>query len=188
MGDGLLQTERLDLRPPVAEDIGFVLERMNTPGVMRFLGGEVLPEWKVRESHASDIAAFAAGEWRRWMIVLRATGERIGRCALLKLRSEAAPPELQGQPEIGWALAEPYWGKGYASEAARAVLRFAYETLGLPEVFAQTSDSNQPSTRLMQRIGFVARPELGFHDPEYPPRDNPTTVWSLTQENWHAHG
>lgn len=187
MVDGLLQTERLDLRPPVAEDIGFVLERMNTPAIIRFLGGEALSEAKVRENHASDIAAFAKGEWRRWMIVLRATGERVGRCALLKLRSEAAPAQAQGKPEIGWTLAEPYWGKGYASEAARVVLRFAFDTLGLPEVFAQTSDSNQPSTRLIKRLGFAARPELGFDDPDYPPRDNPTTVWSLERAKWHEH-
>ncbi len=46
-------------------------------------------------------------------------------------------------------------------------------------LYSQTSDSNVASTRMMQRLGFTARPELGYHDPDYPPEDNPTTVWSM---------
>ena len=46
-------------------------------------------------------------------------------------------------------------------------------------LYSQTSDSNAASTRMMQRLGFTFRPELGYDDPDYPPHDNPTTVWSL---------
>lgn len=46
-------------------------------------------------------------------------------------------------------------------------------------LYSQTSDSNVGSTRMMQRLGFTPRLELGYHDPDYPPEDNPTTVWSM---------
>ena len=93
---------------------------------------------------------------------------------------------LAGRHEIGWTLAEAFWGRGYATEAARAVLDFAFEELGLARIYSQTSDSNHPSTRMMQRLGFTHLPQLGYVDPLYPPRDNPTTVWRLTAEEWKS--
>jgi len=178
MGEGTLATARLILRPPVAEDLPWVLEAMNTEPVMRHLAG-VRPPEAVAESLADDIDAFHTSGHRRWTVWLRDAGIRVGRVGLFHLRSPAAPPELQGQREIGWTFAQDHWGKGYASEAARAVIAYAFGVLKLPVLWSQTSDSNAASTRMMQRLGFTARPELGYHDPDYPPEDNPTTVWSL---------
>lgn len=184
MGDDSLVTERLVLRPPVAEDLPWVLEQMNTPAVMRHLAGVRSAE-AVAEALAEDIAAFGQpGGHRRWTVWLREgpgqDGVRVGRVGLFHLRSPAAPPVLQGQREIGWTFAEAHWGKGYATEAARAVIAHAFgPRLALPVLYAQTSTSNEASTRMMQRLGFVFRPEFGYVDPDYPPEDNPTTVWSM---------
>jgi RimJ/RimL family protein N-acetyltransferase len=175
-------TDRLILRPPAAEDLSWVLEHMNTAAVMRHLAGVRSPG-AVAESLAEDIAAFHSGGHQRWTVWLRngpeQAGVRVGRVGLFHLRSPAAPPALQGQREIGWTFAEIHWGKGYASEAARAVIAYAFGALGLPLLYSQTSDSNRASTRMMQRLGFTFRPELGYVDPDYPPEDNPTTVWSM---------
>ena len=130
MAERELETERLILRPPAPDDLPWVLEHMNTPAVVRYLGGEV--------------------------------------------RS----PE-EGQREIGWTFAEGFRGKGYATEAALAVIAYAFGTLGLPVLYSQTSDSNESSTRMMQRLGFTRRAELDYVDPDYPPADDPTTVWSM---------
>ena len=181
MADVILETERLVLRPPVPDDLPFILERMNTRSVMRHLGGEPRPEVDVKQGLKDDIAAFAKGDWQRFTIFLR--GDRIGRTGLFTIRSDAAPEALQGQREIGWTLAQDYWGQGFACEAARAVLAFGFGDQGIAEIFAQTSDSNASSTKLMHRLGMRARPELGFHDPDYPPEDNPTTVWSMRAED-----
>lgn len=182
MADAALATDRLILRPPVAEDLPWVLEHMNTEGVMRHLAG-VRPAEAVADSLADDIAAFHSGGHQRWTVWLRGGPEqaamRVGRVGLFHLRAAAAPPVLQGQREIGWTFAASHWGKGYASEAARAVLGYAFGTLGLPVLWSQTSDSNIASTRMMHRLGFTARPELGYIDPDYPAADNPTTVWSM---------
>lgn len=180
MGEaGTLETERLILRPPAAEDLPWLLAAMNTDAVMRHLAG-VRTAAEVEEGLAADIAAFAAPDGhRRWTVWLRESDQRVGRVGLFHVRSPAAPPALQGQREIGWTFAEPHWGKGYASEAAERALGFAFGDMGLPRIFSQTSESNAASTRMMQRLGFTFRPELGYDDPDYPPHDNPTTVWSL---------
>lgn len=178
MGEHVLATERLVLRPPEAEDLPWLLEAINTEPVMRYLAGVRSPA-EVEAGLAADIAAFANGGWRRWTVWLRDGETRVGRCGIGPLRSPAAPPELRGQMEIGWTLAQSHWGKGYATEAAERLLGFAFGELGLPLIYSQTSTSNTESTRMMQRLGFAARPELGYVDPDYPPRDNPTTVWSL---------
>ncbi len=176
--EGALSTTRLILRPPVAEDLAWVLEHMNTEAVMRHLAG-VRPAEAVAESLADDIAAFHNGGHQRWTVWLRDGVTRVGRIGLFHLRSPAAPSELQGQREIGWTFAETHWGQGYATEAARAVIAHAFDALALPVLWSQTSDSNAASTRMMQRLGFAFRPEFGYSDPDYPPEDNPTTVWSM---------
>ncbi len=179
MADSALATERLILRPPVAEDLPWLLEHMNTLAVLRYLGGEVRTPEAVAEGLAADIEAFGSGGHQRWTVWLRDGTVRIGRVGLFHLRSPAAPSELQGQREIGWTFAEGHWGRGYATEAAWAVLAYAFGTLGLPLLYSQTSDSNTDSTRMMERLGFTRRAELDYVDPDYPAADNPTTVWSI---------
>ncbi|HOB12666.1 MAG TPA: GNAT family N-acetyltransferase [Novosphingobium sp.] len=180
----MIETERLVLRPPSADDLPWIEAAMNTPAVIRYLGGETRSAAEVAESLSADIAAFAPGTWRHWTVWLRDEDIRVGRCGLFHVRAEAAPALLRGQSEIGWTLAEMHWGKGYASEAARAVLGYAFRQLGLTEIFSQTSDSNRASTRMMQRLGFARFPELDYVDPNYPAADNPTTVYRLTRETW----
>jgi RimJ/RimL family protein N-acetyltransferase len=182
----MIETERLVLRPPAADDLPWVLAHINTPGVMRYLGGKTRSPDEVATGLDADIAAFADGGHRRWTVWLRDGECRVGRCGLFHVGTDAAPEPLRGQPEIGWTLAEESWGKGYATEAARAVLAFAFGTLDYSAVYSQTSDSNGSSTRMMQRLGLTRRRELDYVDPDYPPRDNPTTVWSLDAAGWEA--
>ena len=181
----MITTERLNLRAPETGDLPWILAHMNTLAVMRNLGGVRSPE-KVAEGVDADIAAFVEGGYRRWTVWLRGEERRIGRCGLFRVMTEAAPDAVRGQHEIGWSLAEAFWGKGYASEAARAVLEFGFAALGLPAIFAQTSDSNRASTRLMERLGFVRMPVLDYIDSDYPAADNPTTVYRMARDAWVA--
>ncbi|EDL49831.1 GNAT family N-acetyltransferase [Erythrobacter sp. SD-21] len=186
MADPVLTTERLILRPPEAGDLPFVQAQMNTPAVMRFLGGTPRSEDEVAASFQVDLEAFASGDHRRWTVWSKDRDCRVGGCGLFRVYTEAAPDALKGEHEIGWTLAEPFWGRGYATEAAREVLVFDFGEQGLAHIYSQTSESNQPSTRMMQELGFTHLPQLGYVDPLYPPRDNPTTVWRLTGEEWEA--
>lgn len=183
----MIETERLILRPPVPDDLPWVLANMNTPAVMRHLGGVRLAA-TVADRLASDIADVAESGSGRWIVWLRGEDRRIGRCGLFRMSSEAAPEALRGQPEIGWTLAEAYWGQGYATEAARAVLAHGFRTLGHSVIYSQTSASNRASTQLMARLGLERMARLDYVDPDYPPADNPTTVYRLTRAVWDARG
>jgi RimJ/RimL family protein N-acetyltransferase len=70
--------------------------------------------------------------------------------------------------EIGWRLAAEYWGRGYASEGARAVLTLGFETLGLDEVVSFTAPGNLRSRRVMEKIGMLHNPADDFDHPALP--------------------
>jgi RimJ/RimL family protein N-acetyltransferase len=71
--------------------------------------------------------------------------------------------------EIGWRLAREYWGKGYATEGARAVLQFGFERLGLAEIVSFTTAGNMRSRRVMEKIGMGHSPSDDFDHPSLPP-------------------
>jgi RimJ/RimL family protein N-acetyltransferase len=70
--------------------------------------------------------------------------------------------------EIGWRLAVEHWGKGYATEGARAVLAFGFETLHLEEIVSFTTTGNLPSRRVMEKIGMTHDPADDFDHPGLP--------------------
>jgi RimJ/RimL family protein N-acetyltransferase len=70
--------------------------------------------------------------------------------------------------EIGWRIAAKYWNRGFASEAARAALRFGFETLQLEEIVSFTVPGNLPSRRVMEKVGMVHNPTDDFDHPSLP--------------------
>jgi RimJ/RimL family protein N-acetyltransferase len=136
---------------------------------------EHLGDLLTREQSDASVARFQAEFARRgygwWAVEVRATGEFIGFAGLDKVDD--------GMPftgvEIGWRLARSAWGHGYATEAARAVLAHAFDTLGLDEVLAVTTATNHRSQAVMRRIGMTRDPAGDFDDltaPEGPLRPN----------------
>ncbi|MGZ3250672.1 MAG: GNAT family N-acetyltransferase, partial [Croceibacterium sp.] len=69
-----------------------------------------------------------------------------------------------------------------------AVLRLAFGQFGLATIFGQTSESNAASWGLMKRLGMTRRSELDYFDPDDPPEDNPTMIWSLEGTAWQDAG
>lgn len=104
-------------------------------------------------------AGFAARGWGLWAAEERASGAFMGFVGLHPVgfelpglpRADDAPPHV----EIGWRMARAHWGKGYASEAATAVLEFARVALGLPRVVSFTATENTRSEAVMRRIGMT---------------------------------
>lgn len=179
MAEPVLETERLILRPPIESDLAWQQTWLNTAAVMAHLGG-VQDETGFGAGFARNAAAFAAGEPGFFTVVLRDGLVPVGKCGLARI-SGCEPAEMQGGMQIGWSLAEPFWGQGLAAEAARAVIDWGFDCLALDTIWSQTSDSNQASTRLMNRLHFTRREELDYIDPDYPPADNPTTVYSKSR-------
>ena len=176
----MIESTRLILRLPEAADLGWNLAHCNTPAVMRHLGGP-RSEASVTARFESNRAALIRGDLGFWTVKQRETGAQVGKCGLAKIDSPAAPAEMQGAAQIGWTFAEPFWGQGFASEAARAVIGYAFGALGLPVIWSQTSASNDASTRMMTRLGFEQCATLDYVDSDYPPEDNPTTVYRIVR-------
>jgi RimJ/RimL family protein N-acetyltransferase len=84
--------------------------------------------------------------------------------------------------EIGWRLAKEYWGRGYASEAAAASLRFAFEKLTLQQIVSFTVPLNKRSMRVMERIGMTRDPAGDFEHPKLPP-EHPLRAHVLFRAN-----
>lgn len=100
-------------------------------------------------------------------------------------------PELPLGPcvEVGWRLAQPFWGLGLASEAARLCLRAGFESLGLQEIVAVTTLRNSRSRAVMQRLGMQESPEDEFDHAAFP-ADSPEKrccIYRLSRSQWSGN-
>jgi RimJ/RimL family protein N-acetyltransferase len=178
-------TERLVLRTEAEGDRAIYLAQMNTPENLHFLGGPQ-SEAKVAESFERMRVASAEGRPSFYVIALKDDPEMIGRCGLSTIDPAQAPDALRGQLQIGWGLRPDRQGQGYALEAARAALKMAFGQFNAVVVFGQTSQTNVPSWRLMEKLGMTRMAQLDYEDPDYPLEHNPTMVYRLLREEWQA--
>ncbi len=161
----MIETERLTLREWRDEDRAPFFQLCQSPVVMACLGGPASEE-QVGASIARARAAQAKHGFCLWAIERRGDGAFLGFCGL-KVADAAGTP-VEGMIEIGWRLREKDWGAGYAREAALAVLRWVWSHLDVARVIAMTVPANRRSWGLMERIGMVRRPDLGFGHPLFP--------------------
>lgn len=182
MVDAALETERLILRPPLADDLGWQQTHLNTAAVMAYMGG-VRGADAVAAGFDRNAEAFEAGEPGFFTVMMRDGGAIAGKCGLARIAG-CEPAQMQGGVQVGWSLAEGFWGQGLAAEAARTVIEWGFSHFALQTIWSQTSDSNLASTRLMRRLGLTRRGELDYVDPDYPPADNPTTVYCADSAHW----
>jgi len=89
-------------------------------------------------------------------------------------------------PEIGWRLARRFWGRGFATEAARAALADGFERVGLTEIVSFTIPANVRSTRVMERLGMTHDPLDDFDHPRFPPghRLSRHVLYRMDRERW----
>jgi len=92
--------------------------------------------------------------------------------------------------EIGWRLAADCWGRGYATEGARAVLEFAFDALNLHEIVSLTARGNVRSRRVMERIGMARDPADDFDHPSLPPdhRLRPHVLYRISHPSFEGRG
>jgi ribosomal-protein-alanine N-acetyltransferase len=146
----MLETERLRLREWRAEDREPFARMCADPRVMEFFPAPLTAE----ESAAAierGRAHFARHGFGFWAAELRATGAFIGFIGIAVPGFEA---HFTPCVEIGWRLAAEYWGRGLATEGARASLRYGFDELGLPEIVAFTAAANVRSRRVMEKLGM----------------------------------
>ena len=182
MADLIAETERLRLRTWTAQDRIDFVRHLNTPAVMRWLGG-------VGEQKDYDAAFERIDGYQRdfghtfWVIERKSDGELLGFCGLKRVNSAGAPNP--GDFEIGWRLREDAWGAGYAKEAAIASLDVAFGRFGAPHVVALTVEKNEASQGLMKRLGMKRREDLDFDcTDDWVAELNPVIVYSMDAHDW----
>jgi RimJ/RimL family protein N-acetyltransferase len=155
-----VETERLLLRGWRDEDTEPWAELCADDEVMRALGREgglsVADAWREM--------AMLAGHWSlkgfgHWVLETRATGELVGRAGLYH------PPDWPGL-ELGWTVARPHWGNGYAGEAARATMEWTRAELGADHLISLIADDNRRSQRVAEKLGMEqeGRAQVRGHD------------------------
>jgi [ribosomal protein S5]-alanine N-acetyltransferase len=169
-----IETERLTLRPLVADDAEAYAAMRFHPEVAKWLPPA---EGDPVEAARTSIARFAAALHQRrhapWGVFLE--GRLIGHCGLNFV------PEFE-QTEVLWALHPDAWGRGYATEVARAALAYGFDSLDLKLIFAITLADNHASQAVMKRLGLVYRRRVdykGFRDIVWFDIDRP--MWERAQ-------
>jgi RimJ/RimL family protein N-acetyltransferase len=144
----LLETERLRLRELVHDDAPFVLELLNDPGWLRFIGDKGVRSLDDARGYIDGRrAVYAEHGFGLWLVEPRHGGASLGLCGLV--RRDGLPAA-----DLGFAFLPAHRGSGYAGEAAAAVVDWAGRTLGMPRLLAITSPDNASSRRLLARLGF----------------------------------
>ena len=148
-----LETDRLRLRAHRIEDFGELAAVWSDPIVVRHFGGHPL----TREDAWARLLRYA-GHWALlgfgfWAIEERDSGSYVGDIGFARFQREIEPP-LPDVPEIGWVLASRVHGKGYATEAAMAVLAHGLETVGLERIIAVVMPANVASCRVVEKAGM----------------------------------
>lgn len=145
-----LQTPRLVLREHQPRDLEALLAYTRDPALYRYEGVLVPPEVETRAYlyRALDAQAETPRHYYLFAITIHPHDRPVGRIKL-KLNNMAVR-----EWEIGWSLQHESWGQGYTSEAARAVLGFAFDELKAHRVIAFCNANNLASARVMQKIGM----------------------------------
>lgn len=179
----VIATDRLLLRQWQDSDYTPFARLNADPAVMEFFPAPL------SRSESDALAVRIRGEitnngWGLWAVEINNRAPFIG---FVGLRWVTPPVPIAPCTEIGWRLSAEHWGKGYASEAALAALRFAFTTLELNEVVSFTATTNIRSQKVMERIGMQFTGET-FEHPNVP-LGNPLrshVVYRLTADRWQS--
>jgi RimJ/RimL family protein N-acetyltransferase len=180
MGDPVLVTRRLVLRQIGEDDLDLHMALLNTPAVMRHLGG-VQPREVIAAKHQAARDGFAAEGFGFMIMEERASGELVGHCGLRRVAHPLAPNPADH--EIGWLVREDRWRLGYAHEAMRAVIDWGFAVHAAPQIVALTCEANVGSWRLMEKLGMERRADLDFRDPDEP---DPIIQYAITRDQWES--
>lgn len=149
-GDTVLQTPRLLLRRLTREDYGALCVMLQDPEVMyayeHAFSDDEAEEWLTRQLGRYETYGFGL-----WAVILKETGALIGQCGITM--QDAG--EDKTVPEIGYLFAKAYWHSGYATEAAAACKDYAFDVLGMTEIYSIIRENNLPSRRVAERNGMT---------------------------------
>jgi RimJ/RimL family protein N-acetyltransferase len=169
-----IETARLTLRPVNMRDLDdFQCALYGDPEVTRYLPSG--KPWPITETQA--LLAWMVGQWLGrgwgpWAIIERDTGTFLGDCGMLYM------PSVGHTIELMYALGRSAWGKGYATEAAHAAVRYGFEVAGVSHMVALAMPENTASRRVMEKLGMTFEGiKDRYHDAEL-------AVYTLTRKQF----
>ena len=164
----VLETDRLVLRPPVAEDADALAPMYADREVMRYLGnGRTLSREETGFSVQRMIDAWAADGFGLFTTVRKEDETVIGRVGIIVWNPDTWEPvrassEGRKELEVGYTIGKPYWGQGYATEAAGAARDFAIERLAARRLIALIIHGNDASENVARKLGFEHERDIRF--------------------------
>lgn len=146
----VIETERLNLRRLQPSDAAFVLELVNEPSWLRFIGDRNVHDLTDAAAYIQKgpLESYEKNGFGLYLVETREGGESAGMCGLI--RRDSLP-----HADIGFAFLPRFWGKGFANEAAAAVIAYGKESLGLDPILAIVNPDNERSIALLRKIGLV---------------------------------
>jgi RimJ/RimL family protein N-acetyltransferase len=177
-----LRTERLLLRQWREADLEPFAALNADPETMRYF--PALPSREESDALVARARAQIEEEgWGLWAVEVEGGSSFVGFVGLARPSFEE---HFTPAVEVGWRLAREYWGRGYATEAGRAALGYGFEDLGLDEIVSFTSERNEPSWRVMERLGMSHDPADDFEHPRVPLGHplRPHVLYRLSRADW----
>jgi RimJ/RimL family protein N-acetyltransferase len=151
----ILETERLTLRRLTMNDLDALAVIYGDPEVRRYFPEGTLEYEETREELEWIINVYY-GQYGfgLWATIHKETDEFIGRCGLLPWTIEG-----RSEVEVAYLLARAYWGQGFGTEAAQAILDYGFEQLHLSRLICLIDPANEPSIRVAEKIGMILERE-----------------------------
>jgi RimJ/RimL family protein N-acetyltransferase len=169
-----LETERLILRAFSPDDFETFASFMADEDVMRYLTGHPMSRAEAWRSLAVSIGHWHLRGYGTWAVERKEDGAFMGRVGMIN-------PEGWPGLEVGWTLGKPYWGSGYATEAAAAALNFAFLTQPVDKIISCIHPDNAASQAVAKRIGEKRGPlsEVTVGGEAFP-----IEIWSIARGEW----
>ena len=164
----IVETARLRIRETTVDDAAFILRLVNEPSFLSNIGDKGVRDLVDAKRFIEE------GPWRRgqrpgygqFVVELSESGIPAGICGILYR-------EALDVTDVGFAFLPEHWGCGYAFEAAEAVMRYGYSTLGVGKIVGLTSEENLPSIRVLKKLGMKYEQTVKMSDD-----DSGTVVYS----------
>ena len=143
------QTERLIMRSMAERDADFILELLNDPSFIRYIGDRKVRNLEGAQAYITNgpVASYAQNGFGLYLVELKESGESMGMCGLIRRNTLK-------DVDIGYAFLPKFWSRGYAFEATGEMKRYAREELQIKRLVAVVDPENPASIRLLEKLGM----------------------------------
>ena len=181
-----LETERLILRPLRQDDLDLAIALWSNPNVTRYVAERTYSAEEIAEEMPITLRRAAKGAVGIWCVLRKTDAMKIGSCFLLPMPIEEDDTDWSlvrgddlpsGPIELGYTYIPSAWGQGYATEASRRLVQFAFEDSPIQELYAAAEAENAASMRVLIKSGFSPIGQIRAYAEDLP-------GFKVTAEEW----